>query len=382
MSKVHRLPFESEVQLLLLQNSLGAMPFNILVAGILCLELYLRGAAANALLPWFFALTALSILRMAYALYGIRNGFYRNHLNTTAILFNILAFLSGALWGTSYFIFMPIAKGVDEAILLLVLGGVSTAGLVSLSMSLPAYIAFLVPIFAPAILYNYALMQMHNAIIATLILLFASMIFIVARTNTQLFRKLFRLSNQKDELIFELAVSNKKLEASNQEVRLLSITDPLTSLHNRRYFDRTLPGELARARRGGFPLNLMLLDIDNFKYINDTFGHPYGDNYLIFVANLLKKTMRRSTDLVVRLGGDEFAVILGDMPLQEVQSLAEHIRQQFTRENPHPEVTLSIGIIHAIAGSESNINTLVSAADEMLYRAKEHGKDQIMLKAI
>ncbi|WP_245614271.1 GGDEF domain-containing protein [Legionella massiliensis] len=359
-----------------------AIPFNIVISGLLCLEFIYKKIPYTPILLWFLGIVIVSLIRLFYCKYVVSHHLYQEKNAKSALLFLMLTLLMGCLWGACYLIFIPYLSEVNEVTVILIFGGLSAGAATSLSGYLPAYYSYIFPMFLPVIIYNYSFFEVERAILATMFILFVIMVATIAKTNSNLLEKILQLDNQKDFLIKELSISNKKLEASNEEIRVMSITDPLTGLYNRRYFDNALLQELNRAKRNKYPLGLILIDIDNFKFINDNFGHPYGDSYLVFVASVLKKSMRRTTDVLVRLGGDEFAVILSNIPITEVSKLCESIREEFSKENRHKNVTLSIGLICIEPGQSTELNNIVSAADKLLYKAKEKGKNQTITRVL
>jgi len=156
--------------------------------------------------------------------------------------------------------------------------------------------------------------------------------------------------------------------------------DPLTGLYNRRYLTATMDRELARVRREGRPMSLMLIDVDHFKAINDAHGHQTGDECLIRLATLLRVNTRES-DVVCRWGGDEFLVLLPTLPRDGALERAEQYRQAFERLPPPQgdagrRATLSIGVA-CHPDDAGSANALVAAADEALYRAKEGGRNRV-----
>jgi diguanylate cyclase (GGDEF)-like protein len=167
-----------------------------------------------------------------------------------------------------------------------------------------------------------------------------------------------------------------------QETKRLSITDSLTGLYNRRYFYKHLDIEFARSKRYGNAFSVMLFDIDNFKNINDTFGHQAGDIVLQRLAGILK-SVSRETDVVVRYGGEEFIVLLPSTSEEEAIALAERIKNTVEKtvinvnnfENVN--ITLSGGIA-SFPISASDTKTLLSAADSALYSAKGSGRNKII----
>jgi diguanylate cyclase (GGDEF)-like protein len=177
-----------------------------------------------------------------------------------------------------------------------------------------------------------------------------------------------------------LAVSNLNLR---EALRLQAIRDPLTGLYNRRYMQEFLEREIHRARRRARPLAVILLDLDNFKRYNDTFGHPAGDEALRFVGDILLRSVR-GEDLACRYGGEEFSIILPECSLQQAAVRAEEIRTRLKdlhmeRAKEIPGVlTISVGV----AGFEETTDKqdlLLKFADDALYRAKRAGRDRVVV---
>ncbi|QWK22496.1 GGDEF domain-containing protein [Thermus antranikianii] len=160
------------------------------------------------------------------------------------------------------------------------------------------------------------------------------------------------------------------------EARLDAYTDPLTGLRNRRYLDLVLERELFRVRRYRRPLSLLVLDLDNFKQINDTHGHPVGDRVLKALARCLEEHIRQS-DRAVRLGGEEFAVLLAETPLAQAVRMASRLRQAVAalRVSPAEGISVSIGV--AEARPEDSPLSLLKRADDALYQAKRRGKNRV-----
>jgi diguanylate cyclase (GGDEF)-like protein len=158
-------------------------------------------------------------------------------------------------------------------------------------------------------------------------------------------------------------------------------TDTLTGLKNRRSFDEELCRQFAQRQRQGIVFSLLLIDLDHFKLVNDTHGHPAGDLVLQTVAQLLTKTLREM-DLIYRHGGDEFAVVCPGSKLHEALTAAERIRQAMCA-TPVPllrngvSLTLSVGVAE-VDGSET-ADGLLQRADQALYAAKHAGKNRVRL---
>jgi diguanylate cyclase (GGDEF)-like protein len=200
-----------------------------------------------------------------------------------------------------------------------------------------------------------------------------------ASTDSEGFARRNQLASAVAEHI-ALAISNLNLR---EALRQQTIHDPLTGLHNRRYMQEFLEREILRARRKGRSLALMMLDVDNFKRYNDTFGHPAGDEALRFVADTLLRAVR-ADDLACRYGGEEFSLILPECSLDQASIRAEEIRAQL--ETLHMErgsqipgvLTVSIGVA-AFEETTDQGNLLLKFADDALYQAKRAGRDRVVV---
>ena len=172
--------------------------------------------------------------------------------------------------------------------------------------------------------------------------------------------------------------STIKTSRLHTQVTDLSLKDPLTGIHNRRYFDLFLHNEVNRNVRLGNGLAIILMDIDHFKQYNDTFGHPAGDKVIQNVAKCIGEG-RRSTDVAARLGGEEFALILPETQVDGAQIVAEKIREVIrTSLDFEQPITVSMGI-SALSGAAIKAETLVKEADLALYEAKQAGRDRICI---
>lgn len=172
------------------------------------------------------------------------------------------------------------------------------------------------------------------------------------------------------------------LEAEN-------VTDPLTNVYNRRYLDHRLEMEVARSRRYSLELSVLMLDIDHFKRVNDTYGHQAGDVTLSALGSLIK-TAIRDLDVVARYGGEEFLVICTNTAINGSALVAERLRQLVESQqigitdgsgrSQNIQISISIGAAGLSAGVDSK-EKLVQAADQALYRAKEQGRNRVVVAA-
>ncbi len=179
----------------------------------------------------------------------------------------------------------------------------------------------------------------------------------------------------------ELVNLVKKLNETQMHLKLMSITDELTGLRNRRYIMERLEEEFQRARRSGRPLSLMMLDIDHFKQVNDTNGHLFGDIVLRVVSMRIKSHLRRH-DLVGRVGGEEFLVVSPDSALDDTIMVAERIRNVVNGESicdgvREVSVALSAGVT-TMRENDTSADILFSRADTALYKAKEEGRNRVV----
>ncbi len=161
-----------------------------------------------------------------------------------------------------------------------------------------------------------------------------------------------------------------------EELERLAVTDGLTGLYNRRYFDQKLADELQAAVRYGRPLSVLLFDVDHFKRFNDTHGHDMGDKVLQALADVLRTS--RTVDIPCRYGGEEFAVILPNTPQDKATAAAERLRRAVAALDIEGlEVTVSIGVAARPPHMTDSRDTLVKAADQALYAAKQAGRNRV-----
>jgi len=185
----------------------------------------------------------------------------------------------------------------------------------------------------------------------------------------------------------ELNLLNGRLAQLNQELSVLSRTDALTGLANRRAFDQRLAEEVSRAARHQVPLALLVVDIDHFKSYNDRYGHPAGDACLRQVAAVLRECAGRPIDLAARLGGEEFAVLLPHLGNAEAMQVAQRCVQAveaaaIAHEGSPvaPHVTVSVGVAESTQLAQDGA-ALLAAADAALYLAKRQGRRRVVLAA-
>jgi diguanylate cyclase len=188
-----------------------------------------------------------------------------------------------------------------------------------------------------------------------------------------------------DRLMLSKAeISN--LQQSLEAIRAESLTDPLTGLGNRKYFDRSIEMAVQNALASGEPLSLLMFDIDHFKSFNDSYGHLTGDQVLRLVGMSLKQTIK-GQDITARYGGEEFVVVLPNTALRQALTVADHIRRAIMSKELKKKstgeilgrVTISVGVSMLKPGDDTD--SLIERADACLYAAKRNGRNRVICEA-
>jgi diguanylate cyclase (GGDEF)-like protein len=307
-----------------------------------------------------------SILRIVYQFTYQR--LYRLNPALNRVLFLISILTPAGLW-SALFIFCILGPNTDNIRILTVM---ATAGLCSGAMTSFApdrkiAIAYLMLIILPACI---SIIVFHREEIP----LFYLMITYIGFTLLQLSRGRREYWNALEN---EAALAEK-----TRQMEAISKIDGLTGIYNRRHFNQILDLEWKRGSRENRLLTLIMLDIDHFKHINDTFGHLTGDDYLKSVAAILKGSFQRCTDVIARYGGEEFVILLPATPRADAAVLAENLRK---RIESHPvksrtitiKATVSLGIASCIPNYKTPPERLISLADKALYCAKAGGRNQV-----
>ncbi|HEX2190587.1 MAG TPA: diguanylate cyclase [Longimicrobiaceae bacterium] len=198
-------------------------------------------------------------------------------------------------------------------------------------------------------------------------------------------RSMLRIKRLQDELDLknrELERANQELEVANRKLRKLSITDGLTELFNHRHVHELLHEEFERSRRSGEPMAVAMIDLDRFKAVNDTYGHPTGDVILYETARIIRETARE-IDMVGRYGGEEFIAILPNTDEEDAGKFAERVRRSvegyvFRDEAHEVRMTASSGVASFPGLDIDAPETLLKRADAALYAAKESGRNRVV----
>lgn len=193
------------------------------------------------------------------------------------------------------------------------------------------------------------------------------------------------LSEYRSHLERKVQQRTLELEKANRQLRRLATLDELTGLSNRHLFNRTIEHEWARARRENIALSILLIDIDQFKAYNDTFGHQQGDDCLYQVATTMQRHLQRPSDFIARYGGEEFIAILPGTPLAGALRAGEKLRMAVEtlhlptgNTSVSPWVTISIGTATCVPDKTHGFHDLIKAADNALYSAKNRGRNRVV----
>lgn len=362
---------------LLFDNATTAVPFNVMMAIILLLILPNSDVPVLVVVSWFGVMLFVSALRMLHCVYFLREKKYENFSLAHLKLFQFLSFITGLVWTAIYFLSVPFTSELEPYIILLIFGGMSAGASASLAPYMAAYFAYILSVFLPVIVYNIIQWGYESEIVALVCLMFLAGIILVARNNNKLLKKLFALGEENKVLVEKLSD--------------LSVTDALTGLYNRRKYDETFRSEQKRAKRNQHNYALIYLDVDNFKALNDTFGHAFGDEFLKYFSGYLKHYFKRENDMIFRIGGDEFAILLVNINEDQVKFMCNKIKEYFKshpafeyeknlpgRQELLDKVTLSMGVAYIEHDRDISIDEIISLADGALYKAKDAGKNTIV----
>lgn len=308
--------------------------------------------------------------------------------HSAQLLFHLaFAVALGLGWGTAGVLFFS-ERLEYEMFLAMVVCCVAVVGATALSTYLIAAQVFIFCVMIPGIarLIESQVAFFHVLGFAGIAFCAMAMWFALMASRTGL--KGFTLSHQNSVLVAALQESNKELEHKNDalhyalaKIEEVATKDELTGCFNRRYLMETLRKESAISSRDYRPFTLLLIDVDHFKRVNDTYGHLMGDRVLAELAHTLRLTMR-SMDTLARFGGEEFACMLPGTTLEEGGAFAERIRHvistvSFALDCGRPTATVSIGV--AQWHSNETIESVIHRADQALYKAKGGGRNCIAL---
>ena len=357
------------------EHSLKGMPFSFMVGGMVVAGLESARGSID-LIWWWAALAVLTLLRHNHARRVLRQGVDRNNAAVQSMWFTTAACFEGLTWGLS-FLLVALSIG-DRATVFMgcAVAGISVAALTTMAASRHAFPAFLTGLSVPVLITLGLVDRSEGISVGAMIVLFGLNLVLAYMHAHSVSAAEIRMQFKQQAAVSALAEANHRIE-------VMSRTDALTGLANRREFDERLEVEWLRSERSGEPLGLVMIDIDWFKDFNDAGGHPAGDEALRRVGIALRAAIHRPSDLAARMGGEEFVVLLPATEYRGALEGAEQIRATIERlKLPRPDrrgpvLTVSVGAASMTASKGSHSGPLLEAADRALYLAKADGRNRV-----
>ena len=351
----------------------------------------------------YYVLYVSSMLAYQQFLYGQFSAFVHLPPRETMRLFwavSGLVWLSGTLFVRGFLDLEKLAPKADVIIVLLMMMAASYAllgifGHDSLANLLSRILSILGPVTVIALALLGILKGFKPAryfLLAWFILMVGTIFYSMSGTllpRTFVTRYAVAIGAAAESLILSLALGSRilalreekeRLEAREARLKKMSVTDGMTGLFNKLFFVENLPEEIQRSRLAGYPLSLLMMDVDHFKRFNDTYGHTEGDKVLTALSDVLRSCARKS-DSACRFGGEEFTLILPGADRSTALNVAERIRAMFSdqrfdvSETQTASATVSVGL--AQLGPDEDAERLIKRADAALYRAKGGGRNRV-----
>ena len=340
----------------------------MLIVSLAYIWIFIRFVPVSVLSVWFAFQVLLAIYRFynakmlkKYLLQEDREKTRKHEIN-----FLISNVFQASMWTFSSLFAVIYAPQPFELVTFVMIIGIITAAALSMSSLYNAYLTFFFSMMIPQIFILLYFGEYQHIGLVILSLIFIPAILLLSRAIYS-----SRLSTIR---------ANDSLEKSVEELHTLSITDGLTNIYNRRYFFEVSQSLISLALREEKRLSLLMLDIDYFKRVNDTYGHEAGDYILISVVKDIESIVRES-DIFARVGGEEFTILLNDTPMSGARVIAQKIRaaieeKKFVYNSKLISMSVSIGIAE-LNQEESTIEELYKEADTQLYIAKEAGRNRV-----
>ncbi len=343
----------------LFEQFIIAAVVNLLLLGFVLLALWGHVPAVQ-LLGWAGA---------AVAVIGVRIGLHRNYRRTRnpdpstwSRRHLVLSATSGLLWGLAAPLFIPQIPAPQALVLVIAIAGIAAGALPVNAAVLRVYLVYLAVTIVPISLTYYTLGDRTGVLLGTMAVLYGLALSASGRNYSRNLQKAYELSARLNEV--------------NRELERRASHDALTGLWNRNRFEIALDQELDRIARYGSTCALIMLDIDHFKQINDTFGHDVGDRVLTQLGEILGAEIR-GPDRVARWGGEEFMILLPETGLTAAAWAAERLRRHVAVsgfEGPE-RITISLGV--TVCNGQEERSDLLKRLDDALYRAKQHGRNRV-----
>ncbi len=360
-------------------------------SGIACLVLlytFWDKASPKLMLAWVMVFCFVAIYRVRLKSSFLNSSESDKNHRSWFVKLGVTIFLTGVLWGALILYLMMYAQGFAAAILFANFALLLAGSVTVYAMSMPIFVMFSVPMVLPPLVYLVMDTNQDSWMLAAVCLGWYLFMVSTARRFGEFAARSFGYEYENRGLVAELEEQNRRAEVLAQELMVLSNTDSLTGVYNRRYLDECIASELSRAHRTDGALSLLMCDVDFFKRYNDSLGHVEGDKCLTVVANILTESARGGTDVVARYGGEEFAVVLANTEAVQAKVFAERLRKAVAEKQiPHPDsdvsefLTISIGVSSLCDIECDTSSDLIRRADKALYRAKARGRNLVQCQA-
>lgn len=350
-----------------------------LICGIIIfLGLYKANTDNSIIIAWFtFFILTIFLRSLAFIAYIRKNPSIENQLKIWKPIFILATFLGGITWGLVATVLYAKSSLTGQILIIIMIAGITAGSITALSAEIISTIMFLtcslIPLFFMLITNKSTDIP---AIFSVAVIIYYFYCIIAALRTHKMLVDNYLLTIKNDDLLKDLSEAKRQLEESNKALEKLATHDALTGLANRYLFNILLETSIKRADRSKKILALLYLDIDNFKSINDIYGHDAGDQLLKNVAKRIQQSIR-AHDLAFRLGGDEFAIILEDFThkndiSQVAKEICDNISKPMMLNNIEFKSTSSIGIcIYPANGHDAH--TLLKKADRAMYAVKDMG---------
>ncbi len=320
---------------------------------------------------WFYTLLLITLATTRIILINRFDRIYTHSARLWKRLIYTHVWTSGAVWGLlcAFTLVLPEYQPLTFAFITAT-AGLTSGGAASVAPDRALAIGLFTAFLTPPIL---AMMFVSNPYVSSLLLIFI-LYWLGMFSITRIQHKEYWLSLKGAFAVTRYAA----------ELEQLNTKDGLTGLKNRTFFDESLATERKRSSRDHIPVTLLLIDIDHFKKVNDTYGHLAGDECLRQISQLLTHMAQRETDIVSRFGGEEFAIILPGISAMQSLVVAEQTRKEVeqltvTTQDAELNVTVSIGISNITIGANTSNEDIIDSADTALYAAKKNGRNQVQI---
>lgn len=348
---------------LLYKQSRASAAMNVVLAGLLVAILWGQ-MTPWVLYTWFTCMLLVAVSRVIVSvLFFKRESASRNIQRWQHFYFSTLILIA-MIWGFGATIMLFQLSALYQVITYFFLMGMGGGFLVAHSVYRFHILTFMPLLLLPAIAFAFV----EGDLVLRLLGLTTFLFMFAGMNATQILTKMLH-----QNFLLTQEVNEARLEAE----RMANI-DALTGLHNRRAFMTFAEQQINLCERLKKPVTLLLMDVDNFKSINDTYGHEVGDKALIFLAQIMKDNQRES-DVIARLGGEEFVVLLANTDMQDSYHYAERLRKEIsTKALKLADSSLTLTASIGIAANIYNVDRLIDCADKAMYCAKKQGKNQVI----